>query len=111
MEVPVSTDGGIQHFPQEVWEFDQDAGRSVPRPSQFHDIASFSAVLELDGMVRSGHSAYFVWKDVSTGATYPMFMSDMTWLLKHNGVYKGKTGTRWEPCKRGQYYGIKVAGS
>lgn len=76
---------------------------------EWRDDASFTAVLYLDGMVRGGHAAYFVWRD-DNNHTYPMFMSDIQDLLNRTVVEAGKTELiNWIVIKRGKYYGIRMA--
>lgn len=56
---------------------------------------------------RGRSAARFTLED-SRGVLYPMFMSDMLTLIKGETLIEGRTGRLlWEPCKRGQNYGIR----
>ncbi len=121
MQVPVSSNGGIQHFPLREWvpnpEYDPSLpyqpgtgpwSMSIPREVDWKDVGQFFAVLKLQGLHRGRSAAFFWWKDESTGATYPMFMVDLVDLLRRKSVYLGVAAAHWQPQKRGENYGIRM---
>ena len=107
MKVPISADGGIQHYPEKSWGYDEADRRSFSIDVKWDDIDTFQAFLVLEGLERGRSAAYFWWKDRDSDATYPMFMKDMVELLKYGQVYHGTVFGKWAPAKRGENYGIK----
>jgi hypothetical protein len=94
IKAPIAPDGSLLHYPI---SYDDHAMKEVP---------PFCARLTLTGSLRGRSAAYFMWKD-ETGASFPMFLSDMTDLLNNGSVVKGVAAEQWQICKRGANYGIR----
>lgn len=91
--VPYDKHGNMLHYPTRD---------SVPKDGQ-----PFDASMTLVSMER-GRSAAFFWFKDELGHTFPMFMTDLTNLLKGPGIVYGKTShITWTYSKRGTNYGIK----
>jgi hypothetical protein len=104
-EVPVDKDGNWLNFPS-TWN--GGGWEKVLQP--------FYAVMEIDGMRTGRSSKIVILKDVETGKTYPMFVSDLVdGIAKGNFEIRPATPTEggrivayWTGSKRGANYGIKA---
>jgi hypothetical protein len=71
---------------------------------------TFLATMQLQEGVSSGRSAKYVWwKNVDTGALYPMFVTDIVDLVLRSTLHNGEVTTFWRAQKRGQNYGLRRA--
>ena len=71
----------------------------------------FSTALIFLGFARGRSAAHAIWRDVYTGATYKMFLKDLSEVLSFRQITYGQISDNWVFCKRGANYGIKLARS
>lgn len=101
-QAPYDKQGNLLHFTYASPTDDNDA-------VDWRDNEPFEAVLTLQGAQRGRSSAYLVWAD-EQGCEYPMFIRDLTDLLRERGVRKGgKVSARWHAVKRGLNHGVALA--
>jgi hypothetical protein len=110
-EFPFDQNGNLMHYPEVVWwdyAGTRDAYGMPPRIGPvWIEVEPFTATLEFDTYRRGRSAAYFIWKDCE-GATYPMFLKDLSELLSSTSVIvNGAVHARWEIVKRGRNYGIR----
>lgn len=76
--------------------------------SEWKLFAPKRASLKIDQVVRGRSSATFVLKD-NDGFAYPMFLTDLMYLLENHSVTYGRTPVlTWTAVKRGANFGIAV---
>lgn len=68
----------------------------------------FEETLEYKGNSRGRSSATFNFEG-SNRAHYTMFMKDLDEVMKHKDIINRKIEGLWTYCKRGHYYGIRLA--
>jgi hypothetical protein len=85
---------GMMHYP-ETWRNEIEWRDNVP----------FRKLLRIDSYGRGQSAAYFNWVD-EDGLAYPMFISDLTEMLRVRNVMNGEACGRWIARKRGKNYGI-----
>lgn len=73
----------------------------------------WTGTLRLDDFYRGRSASRFIWyadgDPVDNRRTYPMFMVDMLYLLKADGVSRGGlVHGRWDVAKRGANFGIRL---
>jgi len=68
----------------------------------------FEATLEYVNWGRGRSAVTFYWKDVETGATHPMFASDLHDMIINYGSLGKITNGVWKVVKKGSNYGIKL---
>lgn len=97
--------GSLQEYPG--YGFDDDDEGAPASGHVWRDNEPFSATLTLTRIERGRSAMRFMWRDAETGATYPMFSTDMAGLaMSKDGVTDGKASGQWIVMKRGQNYGI-----
>jgi hypothetical protein len=64
--------------------------------------------LWLDGMETGRSAKYLVFKNID-GATFPVFVKDLIAMVRHPDWREGALTAKFEPCKRGSNYGIRLA--
>lgn len=102
-QVPYDADGDLLHYVEE-WR------SHLPDQVRWRPNDPFDAVLQFEGGERGRSAAVFRWRDVDTGVRYPMFMTDLTDLLREATLTAGRTTRlRWAVRKRGQNYGLALA--
>lgn len=107
MKVPYR-DACLLHYPQDWYSYED--GKPHCHSPEWREAEPFAATLQLDGMQRGRSAAYFMWRNVFSDATYPMFMKDMADLIQGGiTIQDGLVFAMFEPCKRGTNYGIRVA--
>lgn len=101
VKAPFMPDGSLLHYvyPYQGWN----------DPAAMKEAEPFHARLTLTGMRRGRSAAYFMWES-DTGATFPMFMTEMVDLVTNGTVVKGVADEEWTIRKQGQNYGIKRVG-
>lgn len=95
--------GNLQEYPGYGFRSgDVTDGDCLWRPND-----PFTATLTLTGTERGRSAMRFLWEDEATGATYPMFATDMAGLaMSSEGVANGRAAGQWIVMKRGANYGI-----
>lgn len=68
----------------------------------------FEASLEIDGLNTGRSAKYATVRNIESGITYPMFVSDLLDVVRYGEVSDGRMRGRWTGTKRGQNYGIKI---
>ena len=101
MKAPFMPDGSLLHWCSPYAEGDPY--------TIIKEVEPFRARLALTGSRRGRSAAYFMWES-DTGATFPMFMTEMVDLVTNGTVVKGVADEEWTIRKRGQNYGIKRVG-
>lgn len=76
MEAPFDHHGNLMHYPRIYWE---NETRCNP---EWREVEPFSAPLYFVGQERGRSAAYFLWKNLHTGCTFPMFMKDLGDLIR-----------------------------
>jgi hypothetical protein len=97
LKFPFRADGSVPHFPKE-WEEKYEWKAAEP----------FKAKLTLEDMARGRSAAYFIFKSES-GATFTVFMTDLVTMIRDRRWKEGAIAAVFEPCKRGENYGIRLA--
>lgn len=78
--------------------------------ADWRPIEPFRATLVYAGYARGRSAAYFYWKDVATGISYPMFMSGMDQVMDSGFVEGNRITGRFTVVKKGQNYGLSYLG-
>lgn len=108
VRAPFDSKGNLQHYPESSWDYTKPPGNQRVEPD-WRKVGQTYLTLELDGFLRDRSAAYFMWRDIASGCTYPMFMKDMSDLLCASVVAFGESNHHiWAIVKRGQNYGIKA---
>ena len=95
-EAPFDRNGNMQSYP---------APNGYPAwRTTMVETPPFEATMVVVGMETGRSAKRLILRDVNTGKTYPMFVADIVKWLEDMPL----TAT-WEPCKRGQNYGIRKA--
>lgn len=96
-QMPVDSNGNFIHYPS--WNVASWETLHVP----------FWAVCEIDGMFSGRSAKYLILKDVGTGRTWPMFISDLVNSIQNNvvEVKDAKLKAYWFGSKKGANYGMK----
>lgn len=103
--IPVDADGNMQSYPERSYGWESDGNghrRFVARDPRLQELPPFEATMRVVGMETGRSAKRLILEDQATGKKYRMFVADIVNQLK--GV--DLVGT-WEPCKRGQNYGIR----
>lgn len=108
-KAPYNDKGDLQHYPSTWWTANLSTGKSDMHSPEWRDPAPFRAVLVYEGYARGRSAAYFLWKHFTTGASYPMFLTDLDDILSSRTIPKSGVHATWIECKRGQNYGIRIA--
>jgi len=105
--VPFTADGGLMHYPGD--RYDYGSGKRVAIPPDRRPNAPFRATLMLKGSTRGRSAAYYLWEDAA-GREFPMFITDMTDLVRHETALRAGVATAtWMVAKRGQNFGVRLA--
>lgn len=99
--VPFDADGNLIH--------NGDSWESRRSDVVWKKVEPFHAYLTIHDMYRSGHSVYYMWRDMTSMVTYPMMVSDMLALIKTTNIIAGCVNADWVIVKRGSAYGIRKA--
>ena len=96
-KIPFGDNGDLLSYP-ESW-----------KNINWRDNYIFSDVFEYNGYSRGRSSALILFKSITDGREYPMFMTDFDSVARKmvNGVLKGEFTFQ----KRGQNYGVKMVPS
>ena len=106
-QMPTDKDGNWQHFPMST--FERVGDQYVRHPNHWVIVQEpFYAVLEIDRMNTGRSAKYATVRNVETGVTYPMFVSDLLDVIRYAEVSEGQMRGTWTGSKRGQNYGIKI---
>lgn len=97
-EVPFDSRGWLMHYARKNGGY-----FSADKWVKPHE---FSAKLKLERMSVGRSSKLAIWKS-SDDIEYPMFISDLLYLIKNTTIKKGVVSGVFTQCKRGQNYGIK----
>lgn len=108
-QAPYDVKGSLQHYPQGWWVVHPPTGERTFTGPYWRDPRPFRAVLVYEGYARGRSAAYFMWRHATTGARYPMFMTDLDEMLRTRTIPIQGVHATWIECKRGQNYGIRVA--
>ncbi len=79
------------------------------QPDEWRDNYVFVAELAFQGFNRGRSAAYAEFKDLATGAVYPMFLTHMQDVLTGYSLKQGRVKAAWTFCKCGQNYGLCLA--
>jgi hypothetical protein len=101
---PYDERGNLMHY-----AVDRPYGYDYYTPNDWRPGAEFEATLELDHTISGRSAKYFMWHDINTGLTYPMFAADLVDLCKKGIVRRGISHSVWVPRKRGANFGIRWA--
>jgi hypothetical protein len=104
LKAPYTFNGSLMHFPEKQWK---DDPRTYLDPVWL-EAEPLTYTLVLVEMRRGLPAAYFVWRELDSDVTYPMFIADMVDLIKRGSIKAGVVTATWVVSKRGQYYGIKA---
>lgn len=112
--VPFTKQGALLHYADErehAWYRRNAEEHDEPLPRWIADIewkenTPFYKTLYIDGHQRGRSAAYFIWKDTSNNE-FPMFMTDITDLIRGGRVEYGIVSGWWNVAKRGQNYGVR----
>jgi hypothetical protein len=117
-EVPFTAAGALMHFPERSYDYSKAVRLEVgfgwevpPRviDPDWRPNLPFRAMLMLKGSARGRSAAYFLWEDAA-GREFPMFITDMTDLVRHETALRAGVATAWwMVAKRGQNYGVRLA--
>lgn len=67
----------------------------------------FLLSLKLQEVRRGRSAAYFIFEDINTGLTYPMFLSSLEKMLNQTMINKGCVKGIFQVVKRGSNFGIE----
>lgn len=99
MSGPFKRDGGLWHVPPTSQE-----------NLEWREVEPWVAEMKLVGYNRNRvqNTAFFLWVDTESNASYPMFVADMTELAQKFYIEEGHTFGRWTVVKRGTHYGLRM---
>lgn len=100
--------------PERWAPFDKDGGLVGYDGYSYRDIHwrevsdPIALTLEFDSYSRGRSAVTFHWKDILTGAKFPMFAKDFTDILDEFGSIDKIISGKWKVQKRGSNYGLKL---
>jgi hypothetical protein len=78
--------------------------------TKMHPIVPFTAEMKLIDYTKGRSAVNFIFKDLETGRTYPMFLTDFYKIARDDILKNGILSKRqWTIVKRGANYGIVPA--
>ncbi len=75
-------------------------------PDEWRENYTFTAELTFQGYRRGRSAAYMEFKDLATGAEYPMFLTHFDDVVKGYDILRGRVAASWTFCKCGSNYGL-----
>ncbi|MFI6317321.1 hypothetical protein ACIBG8_07370 [Nonomuraea sp. NPDC050556] len=109
-EAPYDQRGNLMHYPEDSYCNDAETGTSAWVPPDWRPISTFTATLTLTGRRRGRSAAYFMWTD-QDGHEWPMFLTDLDYLISSATITNGIVTGTWTVGKRGANFGVRYVSS